>query len=185
MRNLKAFVFTTLNGFYKGQKDDISWHIHGEEGSSFSESQLASNNILLFGRKTFEMMFSFWPTPIAYELYPIVAEKMNRAEKLVVSNTLNKIGWENSKIIGGNVVNQIKKLKQVPGKNITILGSGMLVKSLAEAKLIDEYDILIDPVILKKGTPLFGEMKDNIELVLTGQKIFKQTGSVLLQYKRA
>lgn len=90
MRKLTAFIFTTLNGFYKGEKNDISWHGHGKEESEFSEEMLKQNNILLFGRKTYENMLAFWPTPAAKEHFPEVARGMNSVEKIVFSNSLKK-----------------------------------------------------------------------------------------------
>lgn len=90
MRKLSVFNFITLNGFYKGPGGDISWHKHGEEGSKFSEENLKSANILLFGRVTYEMMAGFWPSPMAYETFPAVAEGMNNTDKIVFSKTLKK-----------------------------------------------------------------------------------------------
>ena len=99
MGKLSVFNFVTLNGFYKGPAGDISWHKHGEEGSKLSEENLRSGNILLFGRVTYEMMANFWPSPIAYESFPVVAEGMNNAEKIVFSRTLKKADWKNTRLV--------------------------------------------------------------------------------------
>ncbi|MBK7425637.1 MAG: dihydrofolate reductase family protein [Saprospiraceae bacterium] len=184
MRSISAFNFLTINGFYKGINEDISWHVHGEEGNQYSIDRLQSGNILLFGRVTYEMMYSFWPTETAYSLYPIVAEKMNSAEKLVVSNSLNSASWQNSKIISGDIISQISKLKNSPGKNISILGSGTLITSLTDAGLIDEYEFLIDPLAIGKGTLIFHNIQNTLRLELTGTRVFEKSGSILLNYNK-
>ncbi len=123
MAKLKAFIFLTINGFYKGIGEDISWHQHNEEGAAFSEQQLSKGNILLFGRKTYEMMSSFWPSKMAAEAYPVVAAKMNSSTKFVISHSLQKATWQNTSIINGDVIEEIKKLKANSAEDITILGS--------------------------------------------------------------
>ena len=84
MATLSSFTFLSLDGYYKGLNEDISWHRHGEEESQFSADSLQSGNILLFGRKTFEMMASFWPTEMAAQQFPDVAIGMNKSKKFSV-----------------------------------------------------------------------------------------------------
>jgi len=183
MRKLTTFNFISLNGFFKGPDEDISWHKHGEEESKYSEEMLALNNILLFGRKTYEQMFSFWPGQFAKEMFPEVAEGMNRAEKIVFSNSLpDEEIWENTRFIGGDIIEKIKQIKQSPGKDLTILGSGSIVTLFAEHQLIDEFQIMIDPVVLAEGVPLFDGLKNKLEMELTRVKSFS-SGTVLLYYK--
>lgn len=174
----------TINGYFKGLNDDISWHIHGEEGNEFSENQLEADNILLFGRKTYEMMSSFWPTKMAYDNFPKVAERMNNSEKIVLTNSLTKADWQNTTILTGNTVDQIRQLKDTPGKNITILGSGTIITQLTDAGLIDEYEFLIDPIAIGKGTSIFENINTKLDLTLIDSKIFKKSGAVLLTYRR-
>ncbi len=181
MAQLSVFVFITLDGYYKGLNEDISWHKHGPEESEFSEENLQSGNMLLFGRKTYEMMANFWPTPMAQELYPIVAAGMNKAEKIVFTKTLQKANWQNTRIISENIFDEIRKLKQIPGRNMTILGSGNLIGQLAEEGLIDAYQIMVDPVAIGDGTPLFKNIKSPLNLKLTGTRTFKN-GEALLNY---
>ncbi len=181
MRTLTSFMFITLNGFYKGENDDISWHRHGGEESEYSEEMLESDNILLFGRKTYENMVSFWPTQTAKEMFPKVAEGMNSAEKIVFSNSLNNATWKNTKIVSGDIVSQITKLKQSKGKDMAILGSGTIVSLFAGHRLIDEYQIMIDPVVIEKGTVIFENIISAVNLKLTSFKTFK-SGVVLLNY---
>src|SRR6478609_11232061 len=98
MNKLTSFTFITRNGFFKGLNEDTSWHPHGGEAARFANNASGADNILLFGRKTYEMMAGFWPTPMAAELFPMVAENMNKAEKIVCSNSLKKATWENTSI---------------------------------------------------------------------------------------
>lgn len=182
MATLSSFTFLSLDGYYKGLDDDISWHLHGEEEGQFSADSLQSENMLLFGRKTFELMASYWPTKMASQQFPDVAKGMNKAKKFVVSNTLQKVDWENTEIISGDFITRIKKLKQSSTIGITILGSGQLVTALANESLVDEYGIMIDPIAIGAGTSLFNGLTTPLQLHLTGTRTFK-SGVVLHNYK--
>lgn len=183
MNKLSSFTFITLNGFFKGPNEDTSWHHHGGEASEYSNTSSANDNILLFGRKTYEMMAAFWPGPVAQEQFPIVAENMNKAEKLVCSTQLKETSWSNTTILNGDIVEKVRELKQLGNKNITILGSGSIITQLADAGLIDQFTIMLDPVTLGNGTSLFNGIKNPLELKLTSTRVFKD-GIVLLNYER-
>lgn len=184
MNKLTSFTFITLNGFFKGLNEDTSWHPHGGEAAQFANNASGADNILLFGRKTYEMMAGFWPTPMAAELFPEVAQNMNKAQKIVWSNTLTKTDWQNTTVMNGNVVEQLKQLKQTGTKNITILGSGSLLSQLSDAGLIDEYTIMLDPIALGKGSSIFEGMHHPLELKLVSSRVFEKDGIVLLNYER-
>jgi dihydrofolate reductase len=185
MGKLQVFNFITLNGFYKGAGGDISWHKHhaGQDEDDFAAAGAQSGSVLLFGRKTYEMMASFWPTPAAAQSMPDVAEGMNKSEKIVFSKTLRKADWNNSRIIKKDIVNEVVKMKK-SGKVMTLLGSGNIISQFADAGVIDEYQFLLDPVALKSGTAIFHGISDDVELQLIDSKVFK-SGSVLLCYKLA
>lgn len=183
MRKLHAFTFISLDGYYKDADNSTHWHQHGAEESAYSEQQLRTNNVLLFGRVTYEMMHSFWPTPHAAQLFPEVARGMNAAEKIVISNSLKKATWNNTTLMSGDIVSQLKKLKSTSGKNITILGSGSLLTLLTDAALIDTYEIMIDPVMLGSGTSVFHQIKQAHTLRLADSRVFA-SGTVLLTYHR-
>jgi len=120
MRKLSTFNFITLNGFYKGPGGDIGWHKHDEEGAAYSLEGLKFESILLFGRVTYEMMASYWPTPMALQNMPDVAKGMNNAEKIVFSKTLKKAEWNNTKVVKGDIVEEVRKLKATAGKDLTL-----------------------------------------------------------------
>jgi dihydrofolate reductase len=182
MKKLSVFNFITLNGYYKGANDEINWHKHGEEEADFSARNLQADNTLLFGRVTYEMMASFWPSPMAFENFPTVAQGMNKAEKIVFSKTLKKADWQNTRIISDNILDEIRKLKQMAGKDMTLLGSGSILTQMADAGLIDEYQIMIDPVAIARGTPIFKSINHQLDLQLTNTRTFK-SGAVLLCYR--
>lgn len=181
MRKLTAFNFITLNGFLNDPEGDISWHRHGEEENQFAAESMQSGNTLLFGRKTYEMMASYWPTPMALQNDPVVAQAMNNANKIVISGTLKNALWANTTIIHGNIVDEIKRLKAASDNDITLLGSGSILTLLTENKLIDEYQIMIDPVAIGAGTPIFNRIKIPLQLKLAKVNSFK-SGVVLLSY---
>ncbi len=184
MRRLIAFDFVTLNGYFEGAKGDTSWHRHGVEENKFAEDNLKSGGILLFGRVTYELLAGYWSTPTAIRDNPIVAEGMNKAEKIVFSRTLKKAEWNNTRVLKDNIVEEIKKMKQTPGKDMALLGSGSILTQFAEQGIIDEYQIMVDPVVISDGTPIFKNLKHKLDLKLTATRTFK-SGVVLLCYQPA
>jgi len=183
MSKLIVYNFVTLNGYFKGANEDISWARKGSnEESDFAADNLKTGNILLFGRVTYEMMEKYWPTPEAQKNDPIVAEGMNEAEKIVFSNTLKNANWKNTRIIKNDIVEEVKKLKKLNGKDMVLLGSGTIVNQFAEEGLIDEYQIMVHPVIIGEGTPLLKNIDHMMDLKLTVSKTFP-SGVVLHCYK--
>ena len=126
MRKVLFFMLTSLDGFFVGPNHDISWHHVDEEFNDFAIQQLQEFDLLLFGRVTYQMMASYWPTEGAIHDDPIVAGKMNSIRKIVVSNTLSQVGWDNTRLVKENVIEEISTLKQQPGKDIAIFGSSDL-----------------------------------------------------------
>ena len=182
MKKLSVFNFLTLNGFYKGLNEDISWHRHGTEEAEFAAEGAQTQSTLLFGRKTFEMMASYWPSPQGMNDNPDVTEGMNKSQKIVLSRTLKTATWQNSQIINNNAMDEIRKLKEKGNKDMTVLGSGSVVAQLAEAGLIDVFQFMIDPVVLGKGTPIFDGITQTLNLKLIDSRTFK-SGVILLTYE--
>ncbi len=182
MRKLSSFTFITLDGYYKGENNDISWHKHGQEEGEFSAESLKAENTLIFGRLTYQMMASFWPSPMAFESFPDVAARMNKAEKIVFSKTLDSVDWKNTKLVKDDLIEEVKTIKASPGNNLTILGSGSIVTQLAEQGLIDEFQIMIAPVAIGAGTPLFKNISQQLSLKLVNSRTFK-SGVVLHSYE--
>jgi len=182
MGTLHAFTFITLNGFYKGLDEDISWHRHAAEERSFaSDSMEGRKSILVFGRRTYEMMAGWWPSAAALETMPDVAAGMNESAKLVFSNSLDTAEWQNTRLVKTDMIEEIRKLKADPNVEMTILGSGSIVMQLAEAGLLDTLQIMIDPVVLGEGSPLFSGLKNKLDFKLTDSKVFP-SGVILASY---
>jgi dihydrofolate reductase len=179
MAQLTAYTFTTLNGFFKGPGEDISWHTHGEEEAQYSVDSLAGGSTLLFGRRTYEGMAGFWPTPAAAEQFPEVAEGMNRADKIVFSRTPFTPEWEGTRCISGDIVAEVRTLKETSDRDLTILGSGSIVRLFADNGLIDTYEVMIDPVAIGDGATLFGGISGTLRFRVTGSRVFR-SGTVLL-----
>ncbi|WP_153797903.1 dihydrofolate reductase family protein [Foetidibacter luteolus] len=181
MGKLTVFNFMTLDGYFQGLDGDISWHRHGQEESQFASDSMKPGGTLVFGRKTYEMMACYWPTPMAIETMPDVAAGMNNAQKIVFSKTLDEAGWQNTRLIKRDMIDEMKRLKWEQPGDMTILGSGSLVTQFAEAGLVDEFGFMIDPVAIGGGSPVFANVKHKLDLELIDSRTFK-SGTVLLTY---
>jgi dihydrofolate reductase len=178
------FNFVSLDGFFEGPDGNIDWHKVDDEFNEFAIEQLESADGLIFGRVTYELMASYWPTPLAIESDPLIAEKMNTTPKFVFSKTLETVDWNNSSLVRGDAPAEMAALKQQPGKNLLIFGSANLAATLAQSGSIDEYRIMVNPVILGKGRPLFQDVKRPLDLKLMNMRSFLN-GNVLLTYEPA
>ncbi len=181
MRKVIFFMLVSLDGFFEGPDRDINWHHVDEEFNEFAIQQLDTVDTLLFGRVTYEGMASYWPTPSAAADDPVVAGKMNSFPKIVFSKTLSSPTWQNTQLVKDNFVQEITKLKQLPGKDLIIFGSSDLAVTFIEQGLIDEYRIMVNPVVLGDGKSLFNGLQKRLELKLLGTKVFG-SGNVLLYY---
>ena len=182
MRKVILFNLVTLDGFFEGSNGEIDWHNVDEEFNEFAVHQVSTADGLIFGRVTYELMASYWPTPAAQAADPIVAEKMNTMPKIVFSRTLNTVEWNNTRLVKGDAAEEISKIKQQPGRDLLIFGSADLASNLTNLGLIDEYRIMVNPVVLGKGKPLFKDIKGKLNLRLLRTRNFSN-GNVLLYYE--
>jgi dihydrofolate reductase len=182
MRKVAMFNNVTLDGFFEGPGHDISWARHDPESKSFAEEQIDQPGTILFGRLTYELMASAWPTAGAIESNPLVAGFMNNSSKIVFSNTLARADWQNTRLVRGDAAEEVAKLKNQDGSGMIIFGSGKLVSSLAKKNLIDEYQFMVNPVVLGRGTPLFTGLDVHLELEFVRSRELKN-GNVLLVYQ--
>jgi dihydrofolate reductase len=185
MRKIHVFEQVSLDGFFTDEKNDMSWaHKHDEEWNAFTSNNASGEAELLFGRITYEMMVKFWPTAEAARMLPEVAAGMNRMRKFVVSRTLNEVTWQNTTLLKGELVSEVTRLKQQSGPDLVIMGSGSIVSQLADARLIDEYQIALNPIVLGHGRTPFETVKGKLPLELTSTRRFKN-GNVVLTYMLA
>jgi dihydrofolate reductase len=182
MRKVILFNLVSLDGYFEGPNHALDWHNVDAEFQEFSIAQLDSAGMLLFGRVTYEMMAGFWSTASAARDDPATAAAMNRLPKLVFSRTFKSITWQNSRLVKENVVEEVRSLKGEPGKDLFIFGSSDLSVTLIQHGLIDEFRILVNPVVLGKGTTLFQGIQGRLKLHLMKTQTF-HSGNVLLIYQ--
>lgn len=182
MRKIFLFMNVSLDGYFEGPGHDISWAHSDFE--PFSAEQSREVDTLLLGHKTYDLMKGFWPTPQAAEMVPEVAQFMNEKLKVVASHESFEPGWSNVRVISGDVAKEVRKLKEQPGKDIIILGSNSLCVSLMQAGLVDEFQIVVNPVALGEGTPLFKGLPKKADVTLIETRRFK-SGTILLTYRPA
>ncbi|MGQ8338003.1 dihydrofolate reductase family protein [Sunxiuqinia sp. A32] len=187
MRSLVYFMHASLDSFVGGTNGEMNWITVDDEIFDFVSTMTDQTDTALYGRVTYQMMEAYWPT---------AAEKPNASKhdkehsvwyknvsKVVLSKTLNETGLLNTTVISDNLVENINKLKQQPGKNILIFGSPRASYSLLNAGLVDEFWIFVNPVLLGQGIPLFKNVPELINLRLIGTKTFT-SGVVALHYKK-
>jgi dihydrofolate reductase len=188
MRKLMAFTIVSVDGYFAGPHGEIDWFKgeQDEEEMAFSAEIGKTPATLLFGRTTYEMMKSFWPTPQAVKTDPVMAGVMNRSPKIVFSKIMKpeKDGpvWKNIRVVPELTPEAINALKKEGGGTMTILGSGTIVQQLSNLGLIDEYQLMVVPVVLGAGKYLFRDVK-RMNMKLTGTRVFKKSGRVLLTYQ--
>ncbi len=182
MRKVYLFMMVSLDGFFEGPDHDLSWHNVDGEFVDFAVKQLDETGAILFGRRTYEMMAEFWPSEYAKKTDPLTSERMGALPKYVASRSLRSVGWENSHLLGSDAAKDITALKSGPGKPIAILGSNNLCVSLMEAGLVDEFRIMVNPIAIGSGTPLFHGLKGRFPLKLIKTREFG-SGNVLLYLK--
>lgn len=183
MRRLMVFNNITLDGYFTDANNDMSWaHQNAdEEWNKFTAQNASGGGVLLFGRKTYDLMVSFWPTSQAYDMMPEVAEGMNNLPKVVFSRTMDQATWNNTKLVKDNIADEVKQMKNQPGDNMVIMGSGTIVSQLTQARLIDEYQFVVHPLVLGNGRTLFQGLQEPLPLKLTNSRTFGN-GNVLLNY---
>jgi dihydrofolate reductase len=191
MRRLIASTFVSLDGFIVGPDEDMSWVMNhfNEEMGDYAGDLMSSMDTILLGRVTYEGMSRVWP--FQTEATAPGADKMNSTPKIVFSRSLDRVEWgsfDTIRVVRENVSEVVAGLKEQPGKDLVIYGSANLVQGLTRLGLIDEYQLLVHPVVLGRGKPLFAGMVDGdshgIELNLLRAQTFAN-GVVVLNYGRA
>jgi dihydrofolate reductase len=185
MPKLVAYNAMSLDGYFTDANGDMSWaHKHDPEWQAFVSENASGGGQLLFGRVTYDLMAGFWPTELAARSNPIVVERMNSLQKFVFSRKLDEVTWKNTTLLKGELAAEVRKLKQQPGPNIVIMGSGSVVAQLADAGLIDEYQIVLNPVVVGNGRTLFEGVKRKLPMKLAKSRAFSN-GNVVLFYEPA
>jgi|SRR5579862_7900587 len=187
MRKLIVFNHVSLDGYFVDANGQMNWaksNAQDAEWNAFVAENAKGESPFLFGRVTYDLMTSYWPTPMAKQHLPSVAERMNKATKYVFSRTLDKATWNNTTLVKGDLISAVRKLKAEPGEDMVIFGSGTIVSQLAQEGLIDEYQVVANPVILGKGRTMFDGIKEKLSLKLTKTRTFGN-GNIYMCYQPA
>lgn len=175
-------MMISLDGYFEGPNHDLSWHNVDEEFNAFAIDQTSKIDTLIFGRRTYELMANYWPKGAALEDDPVVAKQMNDMPKVVFSSTLERVDWQNSRLATGNLKDEILNLKKQAGNSLAVFGSNNLCVSLLDEGLLDEIRVIVNPVVIGAGTPLFAGIKRKLDLQLVGSRQFT-SGNQLLTYR--
>lgn len=182
MPKLNVFNHVTLDGYFCSASGDMRWAHTGmddPEWLQFVAGNARGDGRLVFGRKTYDMMAGFWPTPAAQQRDAALAASMNARAKIVFSRTLDAAPWNNTRLIKGDLVTEMRALKNDGGPDMVILGSGSLVAQLAAAGLVDSYQLVVNPIALGAGRTLFEGLPAPVSLKLTQSRTFKNGKTVL------
>lgn len=182
MRKIISSAWVTLDGIFDADTmQDWFFPFNSHAKNEYIRNSIVNADALLVGRTTYEMLASYWPHQLNDDNGP--ASKINSMKKFVVSTKLEKADWNNSTIINKNIVEEVKKLKQQPGNEVQIPGSATLLQLLMKENLVDEFHLLIHPIIIGKGKRFFKE-----EMKTPGLKLVKtqpiDNGVILLCYQR-
>jgi dihydrofolate reductase len=180
MRRVIVSNVASLDGFFETPDKKLDWVVTDAEFFDYAKGMLRGADTLLFGRATYEHMAKHWPTAPADD----IADKMNSLPKLVFSRTLLKVEWNNSRLAEKNPQEEVSKLREQPGKDMVVLGSATVASSLLQAGLVDEYRVILQPVLIGRGNPLFKDITEKVQLKLINAGTFG-SGVVLLSYQRA
>jgi dihydrofolate reductase len=178
MRKIVAGLFISLDGVVEAPENWQMPYFNDEMGEVVGSNMDAADTMLL-GRRTYQEFADFWPNQSSDEQF---ADQINSIPKLVASTTLDRVDWQNSTVIRGNVAEELAKLKEQPGKNINVTGSVTLVRSLLRDDLLDELGLLVHPIVVGAGKRLFEAGSGQIPLTLVDSKTFS-TGVVSLTYQ--
>lgn len=181
MRKVIAVEFVSLDGVMESP-EEWAFSYSNDEMEEANASGMAASDAMLLGRVTYQEFAGFWADKTSDDAQS--ADYINNTSKFVVSTTLDTVEWQNSTLIEGDVAEGINSLKQQPGKDITIIGSGTLVRSLLQDDLLDELRLIIHPIVLGSGKRLFEDGDDQKALELVDSRTFS-TGVVYLTYQPA
>lgn len=186
MRKLVLFMHVSLDGYASDSNGGLGWIPYDEEIEKYAEEVVAEVGSPVYGRNTYELMESYWPTvldnPKASKHSMDHARWLQDVKKIVISGTMNKAEWNNTMLIKDNIAEQVKALKEQPGKNLVIFGSPGAAKTLLQLGLIDEFLLTICPVVLGGGKSIFNGGSEKIRLNLLSSRTLK-TGIIAARYE--
>ncbi|WP_188187943.1 dihydrofolate reductase family protein [Nonomuraea sp. SYSU D8015] len=186
MGKLIYWVHTSVDGHIDGPNGEFDWTEMGPELSAYGDEVHARVGTFLYGRLVWEMMSGYWPTADQTSDHPhdlTFASIWRSTPKVVFSTTLKEAGW-NTRIVSGNLGEEVAELKRQSDQDLLLNGGSQLASAIGELGLIDEYHIMVHPVVLGGGRPLFPPQKERLDLRLTDSRTF-DARTVLLRYERS
>jgi dihydrofolate reductase len=188
MRKVIVTMWVTLDGFIAGPNNEMDWvgKLYDDAMGKYETDLVSSADTLILGRVTYQSFAGSWPNvpdnPSVSEGEKQYARQLNSMRKIVFSKTLDKAEWNNSTLMKEIVPEDIAKMKQEPGKDMIIYGSASIVQALTNLGLIDEYQLLVHPLVLGSGKPLFKDITKPVNLKLTRTEN-RKSGVVVLYYE--
>jgi dihydrofolate reductase len=179
MRRLFFQMMVSADGSMAGIDGELDWHIVDEDFSGYVDRMLRSIDAILLGRRTYEGLAQYWPDAREPE-----GPLMNALPKVVFSSSLRETTWANSRIVSDDPVREVRGLKERSGKDLALFASSTLAATLADAGLIDEYRIIVSPVLLGPGRPVLPGLAQRLPLRLARTENFS-SGTVCLFYEPA
>lgn len=194
-RSIVMFNQVSADGFFADPQGGVDWVVSDPEVHARAIKGMPDTDLLLFGRKTYQMFAAFWPHALKNldeagphgsdkrdPAFAAMARWLNETKKVVASRSLERADWKHSELCRDFDAAHVRQLKQSPGKNILIFGSGSLVSQLSEWGLIDEYRFVVCPLLLGQGRTLLGDLAKRVQLELLEAQPFP-TGNVMLTYR--
>jgi len=168
-----ASEMISLDGYFAGPDGELDWHYVDDEFNAYATELLDAASVLVFGRVTYQLMADFWPSDQAQQVDPETALRMNRLPKVVFSRSMKRAEWAPTEVKSGDLGAEIDRLRQGAVGNVLVLGSGQILSALAELGLVDEYRLLVNPIVLGQGRPLFSGLKSRLPMKLVRTRPFK------------
>ena len=178
MRKVVLSIMLSVDGFIEGPNKEIDWHVWDDEMEKYMHGVLNNEvDTILLGRVAYQLLAEYWPSAT-----DSIAPRMNDLPKIVFSKSLNAVEWKNSRLVQENIDEEILKMKQQPGKDLALFGGAGIASTFRQLGLIDEYRLVINPIVLGKGNPLFKSEDEKQNLNLLKTKTFN-CGNVILFYE--
>lgn len=177
MRKIIVSIFLSLDGSFEGHNKELDWQGWDDEMEKYMAEFLNNVDAILLGRVAYQLLADYWPSSTER-----LAPTLNNLPKIVFSKTLENVEWKNSRLVKENINEEILKLKQQAGKDMVLFGGADIAATLLQLGLIDEYRIIISPVVLSNGKPFFKDIKDKLGLKLLNTKT-SSCGNVILYYQ--
>lgn len=187
MSKLIVSMMTSIDGFIEGPDRALDWTIESPDFNAYCDDMLNNADTMLFGRVSYDMMVRYWPAAEAKpkdEWERVFARRMNTLPKIVVSRSLARAEWNNTRVVSDRLEEEIRALKQRAVKDCFVFGGAGIISTMRQLRLVDEYRVIVHPVVLGRGMPLFTDVEERFGLQPLGSQRF-DSGVVVLYYRPA